>query len=129
MQGSSVIEGSTDQRIYLSYSLDEEGREWATPESVPEKLREAGQWSPVLHCDQSGALWLFYAESATNCLRKPINRPGKPPVPQRWAVRPVWQRSLVRCHSAASSFVWKEAVQQPAMRCCWIRGWLKAHVL
>jgi len=43
-QGSGTIEGSTDQRIYLSYSLDEDGRMWGMPESLPERLRQSAHW-------------------------------------------------------------------------------------
>eukprot|EP00240_Pyramimonas_obovata_P002460 CAMPEP_0118927538 /NCGR_PEP_ID=MMETSP1169-20130426/4979_1 /TAXON_ID=36882 /ORGANISM="Pyramimonas obovata, Strain CCMP722" /LENGTH=777 /DNA_ID=CAMNT_0006869307 /DNA_START=190 /DNA_END=2524 /DNA_ORIENTATION=+ len=85
-QGSGIIEGATDQRIYLSYSKDKEGKRWEQPTSMPESLREAGQWSPVLHADPKGQLWVFYAESSTACLRRTIRRPGRAVVPQRWAV-------------------------------------------
>ncbi|KAK3256458.1 hypothetical protein CYMTET_34407 [Cymbomonas tetramitiformis] len=85
-QGSAVIEGAQDQRIYMSFSIDEDGREWGLPQSMPDALREAGQWSPVLHVDVFGLLWLFYAETSVACLRKPIRRKGQTPMPQRWAV-------------------------------------------
>jgi predicted neuraminidase len=86
-QGSAQIEGGTDQRIYLTTSKDKEGRRWEVPTSMPESLRLAGQWSPVLHMDAAqGILWVFYAESSTDCLRRTIKRPGRAVVPPRWAV-------------------------------------------
>jgi hypothetical protein len=61
---------------------------WGAPKAFPEALRQAGQWSPVLHCDAFGRLWLFYAETAAHCLRKPISRPGRALVPQVVALSP-----------------------------------------
>ena len=56
------MEGTDDQHIVLSFSQDLEGRRWGLPFPLPVR-REAAQWSPVLHADPRGRLWLFYAES------------------------------------------------------------------
>jgi len=57
------VEGLDVQHILISYSRDPEGNRWTSPQQVP--IRQSGAlWSPVLHVDIDGVLWLFYSESA-----------------------------------------------------------------
>jgi len=88
-QGSSSIEGTEDQRIWLAVSKDYYGRHWETPTPVPDRFAKAAMWSPVLHCDGDGRVWLFYSESNPNCLRAEVNSKkggGGYKVPRRYAV-------------------------------------------
>uniref|UniRef100_A0A7S0SBL6 Sialidase domain-containing protein n=1 Tax=Mantoniella antarctica TaxID=81844 RepID=A0A7S0SBL6_9CHLO len=56
------VEGLEEQRIFISLSKDPEGRRWTQPQVVP--LRNTGAlWSPVVHVDPRGVVWLFYSES------------------------------------------------------------------
>jgi hypothetical protein len=56
------VEGLDVQHILISYSRDPEGNRWTSPQQVP--IRQSGAlWSPVLHADTDGVLWLFYSES------------------------------------------------------------------
>jgi predicted neuraminidase len=70
-QGSSGLEGGEDQRIWMATSRDPLGKEWEPPSPLPHHASHArtALWSPVLHCDTAGRLWLFYAESKAKCLR------------------------------------------------------------
>ena len=81
-----AVEGLGTQRIYYSFSTDE-GSTWsdATPVSVPLPAAGRGengsgaQWSPVLHADRKGTLWLFFTVSRAGCVypRKPrLAEPG-----------------------------------------------------
>ena len=61
-----VVEGLPEQRILYSISRDL-GRTWEQPMAL--QLHSAGAvWSPVVHGDKTGRLWLFYSES-TRCMR------------------------------------------------------------
>uniref|UniRef100_A0A7S0QUV7 Sialidase domain-containing protein n=1 Tax=Pyramimonas obovata TaxID=1411642 RepID=A0A7S0QUV7_9CHLO len=56
------VEGLDSQHILISHSRDERGQRWSAPQKVP--LRNSGAlWSPVLHVDDRGVVWLFYSES------------------------------------------------------------------
>ena len=82
-QGSSGLEGGEDQRIWMATSLDPLGKEWEPPSPLPHRASHArtALWSPVLHCDTAGTLWLFYAESKAKCLRgEGVSRVVRPPL-------------------------------------------------
>ncbi|KAK3239698.1 hypothetical protein CYMTET_50393 [Cymbomonas tetramitiformis] len=66
-----AVEGLPEQRIWMSVS-NTGGHSWMKATKVP-IISHAAVWSPVLHCDKAGTLWLFYAES-TECIR-----PSTPP--------------------------------------------------
>ncbi|KAK3241977.1 hypothetical protein CYMTET_48301 [Cymbomonas tetramitiformis] len=64
-QASSGVEGSNDQHIVYATSTDVAGLYWTPAEPLPVP-RMAAQWSPVMHTDSKGHLWLFYTEGR-NC--------------------------------------------------------------
>lgn len=74
------VEGLDMQHILISISKDSDGRRWVPPQVVP--LHNHGAlWSPVLHVDRRGVLWLFYSESvgcrkAVVC-RRPVCEVGQ----------------------------------------------------
>ncbi|KAK3255265.1 hypothetical protein CYMTET_35544, partial [Cymbomonas tetramitiformis] len=59
-----IVEGLPEQRIMYSFSSDV-GNKWSAPFTVPQQKKKRAVWSPVLHVDNAGTLWLFYAESSS----------------------------------------------------------------
>ena len=80
-QVSSGWEGSDDQHILVAFSKTRNGKDWWPPRRLPiETVTEgAALWSPVLHADKYGTLWLFFCE-AKSCVRE-----ARGQVPRRWA--------------------------------------------
>ena len=57
-----LVHVAADQHLAVSFSEDAPGSAWGEARRIP--LPQDGPlWSPVLHTDSRGRLWLFYAES------------------------------------------------------------------
>eukprot|EP00959_Pyramimonas_sp_CCMP1952_P152040 3181015-Pyramimonas_sp.AAC.1 len=60
-QVSAGLEGGNDQHIRLSFAQDMSGLTWGPSQPMPVP-RTGAQWSPVLHRDAKGHIWVFYTE-------------------------------------------------------------------
>mmetsp|Transcript_15897 Transcript_15897/g.30471 ORF Transcript_15897/g.30471 Transcript_15897/m.30471 type:complete len:472 (+) Transcript_15897:292-1707(+) len=60
-QASTGLEGAGDQHIRLAFAKDVGGLQWGGSFALPFP-RNAAQWSPVLHVDAKGRIWIFYTE-------------------------------------------------------------------
>ncbi|KAK3238455.1 hypothetical protein CYMTET_51532 [Cymbomonas tetramitiformis] len=83
-QVSLEMEGAFDQHLMWARSRNKRGTQWGDGERVPLR-KDLGVWAPVLHCDQDGTMWLFYAENEKRCFHPPLKTPERS-LPQRWVI-------------------------------------------
>lgn len=93
-----AVEGLDMQHIQFSISKDREGMAWLPPQRVP--IKQTGAlWSPVVHVDRHGHVWLFYSESRMCRKAQPCRPCVAPPCPS--SVSP--EEDI--CHTPAPTWV------------------------